>query len=462
LRPVIAIVGRPNVGKSTLFNRLTQTRNALVANEPGLTRDRQYGLIYRGGKAWILIDTGGLSGEDTFMDQKTVEQVELAIEEAHCLLFLVDAHSGCTPGDEQIAAQLRKTGKTVLMAVNKSESLSPDAVMAEFFSLGFPLTSISATRGVGMEELHQVLLEATLDEQSTEDSVPLQGIRCAIVGRPNVGKSTLVNRILGEDRVIASEVPGTTRDSIFIPFERDGQQFTLIDTAGVRRKGKVKETVEKFSVVKTLQSIEQSDVVALVLDAHEGISDQDAALMGFVVDAGRSVLIVVNKWDGLDEPQRKKIRAELERKFHFAQFASSVFISALHGSGVGTLFQPLKQIYASAVRQCATHKLSELLGEAIRKNPPPLSHGRRIKLNFAHQGGQRPPTIVVHGNQTQKVPAHYHRYLENFSIQALSLKGTPLRVIFKTGENPYKGQKNTLTQRQLKKRKRLIRHVKKR
>jgi GTPase len=438
--PVIAIVGRPNVGKSTLFNQLTRSRDALVANQPGLTRDRQYGVGKVGEFPYIVVDTGGLSCEKEGIDPFMADQVGKAVEEADHLIFMVDGRAGLMGDDQEILKDLRKLNKKTTLAVNKTDGISPDVACADFFRLGIEdVMAIAASHGRGVHALIQGVydqLESKPDENET--SQELAGIRLAIVGRPNVGKSTLVNRMLGEDRVVAFDQPGTTRDSIFIPFERDGQEYTLIDTAGVRRRAKVKEAIEKFSAIKTLDAIERSHVVLLTLDARTGIVDQDATLLGMILESGRALVIAVNKWDGLQVGDKEKIKSELDRKFPFVDFARIHFISALHGSGVGNLFESVTTAYHSARKQHATPVITRLLERAIKNHQPPLVKGRRIKLRYAHQGGINPPIIVIHGNQTASVPDSYKRYLVNHFRKALKIQGTPVRIEFKGGENPYK------------------------
>lgn len=459
--PVIALVGRPNVGKSTLFNVLTKTRDALVADFPGLTRDRKYGHGVFENRNYIAIDTGGLSGESEELDERMAQQTLLAIEEANIVFFLVDARHGLTAADEGIAKQLRRLGKTVHLIVNKIDGLDQAQAEADFFSLGFTdVYSIAAAHNRGTKQLLGALLSECEERNESEDE-NVRGIKVALVGKPNVGKSTLVNRMLGEERVVVMDMPGTTRDSIFIPFEHNDKQYTLIDTAGVRRKTKVKETVEKFSVIKTLQAIDQSNVTLLMIDAREGITDQDLHLLGYVIDAGRGLVIVINKWDGLDDYAKKRIREELERRLVFIQFAEIFFISALHGSGVGKLYQAINIAYASATKKLSTNELTRILEKATQSHQPPLVRGRRIKLRYAHQGGMNPPIIVIHGNQTELVPKAYKRYLSNVFINALKLRGTPMRLEFKTGDNPFSGRPNMLKERLIKQKKRLPQHINK-
>lgn len=459
MKPVIAIVGRPNVGKSTLFNRLTRSRDALVVDQPGITRDRKYGDGKIGDFPYIVIDTGGLSGEVEGLDGLMAEQSWLAVEEANIILFMTDAHDGLTAMDEEIAKRLRNTGKEVILVVNKIDGFHAEVVIAEFYALGLgEPKGIAASQGRGVTALIESTL-ANLPEPEVEPGV-VAGIKIAIVGRPNVGKSTLVNRILGEERVVAYDMPGTTRDSIYLPFERDGQQYTIIDTAGVRRRGKVKEVAEKYSVIKALQAIQDANVVIMVLDAQDTISEQDVTLLGYIMDAGRALVISINKWDGLEEEQKEKIKTELDYKLPFLSFAKKKYISALHGTGVGDLFGYVKTAYKSAMAEFSTPKLTRLLEYLVQQHQPPIVKGHRIKLRYAHQGGKNPPIIVIHGNQTASVPDSYRRYLFNAFLKRLDLHGTPIRIEFKTGENPYKDKKNKLTSRQISKRKRMMKHVK--
>lgn len=454
--PVIAIVGRPNVGKSTLFNQLTRTRDALVANMPGVTRDRQYGESKVGDKRFIVIDTGGLSGEDFGIHGLTKEQVTLALQEADKILLVLDAKDGLTPDDEKIVKDLRQIGKPIYVAVNKIDGMDSDLVLTDFYELGFEaLFPISASHGRGITDLVEDLLA---DIEVVEDIPPPEvegSIKVAIIGRPNVGKSTLVNRILGENRVITSDEAGTTRTSIYIPFERQGQRYTLIDTAGVRRRGKVFEAVEKFSVIKTLQAIEHSHVVVLVVNARDSISEQDLRLLGYILEAGKSLVITINKWDGMDDYDKGRVKVEMERRLTFIDFARIHFISALHGSSVGELYASIVEAYESAMIPLHSSELTRILEKAVQDCQPPMSRGRRIKLRYAHPGGNNPPLVVIHGNQTEKLPESYRRYLMGAFRKALGIIGTPIKLIFKTGENPYAHKKNILTPSQIKKKQRL-------
>lgn len=463
MKPVVAIVGRTNVGKSTLFNRLTGTRDALVADQPGLTRDRKTGNVRVDDRCLIVVDTGGLGDDDSEMAGLVANQTLQAAREADAVLFIVDGRAGLTGEDERIGGELRRIGKPVYLAVNKCEGLDPNAACADFFALGLGTPHpISSAHGDGVGDLLELVAEA-LPQLAEEDGAgESEGIRVAIIGRPNVGKSTLVNRILGEERVLTFDQPGTTRDSIAAPFERDGTAYTLVDTAGVRRRARVSEPIERFSVVKTLQAIDEAQVVILVIDAREGVTEQDASLLGMILDSGRALLIAVNKWDGLERSDRERVKAEVERKLHFIDFARVYHISALHGTGVGNLFPSIQAAWRSAFANPSTAQLTRLLEQAVAAHPPPMVRGRRIKLRYAHLGGHNPPMVVVHGNQTESVPESYRRYLEKFLREALALEGTPVRIVFRHGENPFKGRPNPLNERQVRKRKRLIRHVKQR
>ncbi|HRD50553.1 MAG: ribosome biogenesis GTPase Der [Candidatus Competibacter sp.] len=440
--PVIALVGRPNVGKSTLFNSLTRTRNALVADLPGLTRDRQYGIGQRGPRPYVVVDTGGLTDEDEGLAGLVQQQAWRAIEEADAVLLLVDGRGGLTAADEEIASQLRRAGKALHLVINKGEHRDPDLLSAEFHTLGLEhLHVIAATHNEGVETLIEQVLAALSgsgeDGEAVAPEEPEGVIRLAVVGRPNVGKSTLVNRLLGEERMLACDLPGTTRDSVSAPFERDGQRYTLIDTAGVRRRSRVSEVVEKFSVIKALQAIDQAHVIVLVLDARQGIGDQDASLLGLVLDSGRALVVAVNKWDHLDPDIRAEVKRELDRRLGFVDFARMHFISALHGTGVGELLASVRQAYAAATRKLSTPELTRILEDALAAHQPPLVHGHSIKLRYAHQGGQNPPMIIIHGNRIEHVPDSYRRYLVGVYRKRLDLWGTPIRIEFRGGENPY-------------------------
>jgi GTP-binding protein len=457
--PVLVLVGRPNVGKSTLFNRLTQTRDALVADYAGLTRDRQYGDAVFESKRFIVVDTGGLMPESADpLALLAEEQAQIALEEADHILFLVDSRQGRVGGDESIAAQLRKLGKPLTLLVNKSEGQLRSAAVAEFFALGLgEPVPVSAEKGDGVTTLLRQIL-APFPELAAEEERP-EVARVAIVGRPNVGKSTLVNRLLNEDRVLAADVPGTTRDSISVPFEYEGQAYVLIDTAGIRRRSRVEEVIEKFSIVKTLQAIEKAHVVVAVLDAQQDIGEQDARLLGLIAHRGRALVLAVNKWDGLSAEQRDQARYQVSLKMPFLDYTPLHFISALHGSNVGVMMRDVQAAFESTMRELPTPELTRVLERAVEAHSPPAVLGRRIKLRYAHQGGHNPPRIVIHGNQTEKLPATYKRYLANEFRAAFKLKGVPLELLFKTGDNPFKGRHNELTARQVKKRRRLVEHV---
>jgi GTP-binding protein len=461
--PVIALVGRPNVGKSTLFNRLTKTRDALVANYPGLTRDRKYGEGEMHGRKFMLIDTGGITGEEEGIDTVMAEQSMLAIDEADAVLFIVDSRDGLTPTDRQLAKYLREKERKVYLVANKIDGINPDIATAEFFELGledvYPTT---ATHGRGVKSLMEAVLEPfpEIDPDAVEDEKD-RGIKIAVVGRPNVGKSTLVNRMLGEERVVVFDMPGTTRDSIYIDYEREGKKYTLIDTAGIRRRKNVKLSVEKFSIVKTLQSVSDANVVVLLIDAHEGLVDQDMHLMGSAIDAGRAIVVAINKWDGLEADSKDWIKSELKRRLRFVDFADIHFISALHGTGVGHLYESIENAYSAATDKLGTNRLTKILEDAVTVHQPPLVRGRRIKLRYAHAGGQNPPVIVIHGNQVDDIPNHYTRYLEKTFRRELDLHGTPIRVEYRSSDNPFAGKKNKLTSRQVAKKRRLMKHVKK-
>ena len=462
--PVIALVGRPNVGKSTLFNVLTRTRDALVADLPGLTRDRQYGYGRRGGR-YIVVDTGGLVESPAGVDALTVGQSERAVLEADHVVLLVDARSGPTPGDAHVAERLRRSGKPVTLAANKCEGQDPDLAGAEFHAFGLgPPVPISAAHDQGIDALVARMLAglvAPADGAADEEGEP-DAIRIAVVGRPNVGKSTLINRLLGEERLVTFDEPGTTRDSVRVPFERDGRHYVLIDTAGVRRRARVAGAVEKFSVIKALQAIDEAHVVIGVLDAHETVAEQDATLLGLVAERGRALILAINKWDHIPADQRDHIRNQLALKLPFLSFAPQHFISALHGSGVGELLGEARRAARAALTELPTPELTRVLEQALEAHQPPLVRGRRIKLRYAHQGGRNPPVIVVHGNQVEHVPEAYRRYLVNTFREAFGLHGTPVRVEFRGDKNPYAGRKNPLTDRQRRKRQRVVRHARKR
>lgn len=472
--PVVALVGRPNVGKSTLFNRLTNTRDALVADYPGLTRDRKYGQATFEKRQFIVVDTGGITGDEDGIDKHMAQQSLLAVEEADVVVFMVDARAGLLPADQGIADYLRRINKKVLLVANKVDGIDGDSESADFYSLGIgTIHQIAAAHGRGVSQLMttalepldetfpdmQVVDEPELEEEDAEaqrerlQSLP---IKLAIVGKPNVGKSTLTNRILGEERVVVYDMPGTTRDSVFIPMSRDERDYVLIDTAGVRKRARITESVEKFSIVKTLQAIEEANVVLLVIDAREGISDQDLSLLGFVLNSGRSLVIAVNKWDGLHPDVKDDLKRELDRRLGFIDFARLHFISALHGSGVGNLFESVQEAYESATRRVSTSLLTQVMELAQADHLPPLVRGRRVKMKYAHAGGYNPPVIVIHGNQVDDLPSSYKRYLMNYFRKALKVMGTPIKIEFREGSNPFEGKKNQLTLSQQRKRRRMM------
>lgn len=459
--PTIALVGRPNVGKSTLFNRLTKTRDAIVANFAGLTRDRKYGDAEFEGKRFIVVDTGGISGDEEGIDSIMAGQSLQAIAECDIVLFLVDCRDGITATDTQIAEHLRTLSKPIFVVANKIDGLNHDLAIAPFFELGLgDIHSVAAAHGRGVNSLMSLVL-SEVEAVGDEFDEPARGIKMAIVGRPNVGKSTLVNRMLGEERVVVYDLPGTTRDSIYIDYERDGKPYTIIDTAGVRRRKNIKLTVEKFSIIKSLQAISDANVVILVLDASEGVVDQDLHLLGHAIESGRALVVALNKWDGLDSDHKGYIKTELERRLNFIDYADLHFISALHGTGVGNLYKSVEKAYQAATEKYSTNFLTRILQDAVTAHQPPLVRGRRIKLRYAHTGGHNPPVIVIHGTQTGEVPNHYTRYLEKVFRRALELHGTPVKIEFRTGDNPYADRKNKLSERQINKKRRLMKHVKK-
>lgn len=460
MEPVVVLVGRPNVGKSTIFNGLTKSRDALVADYPGLTRDRQYGHVTLGHRQFLIVDTGGIGVDDAEVDTLMSRQSGQALQEADIILFVVDARTGPSPIDEQIASQLRRTNKPVILCINKTDGIQEAVAVAEFSHMGFEyVIPLAASQGLGFYDLisqcedlfvKPIELEEDIDEQDEK------AITIAFIGRPNVGKSTLVNRMLGEERVVVYNMPGTTRDSIRIPFKRNQQSYVLIDTAGVRRKGRIEQSIEKFSVIKSLQAIDEANVCLLVIDAGEGITEQDLHMAGFIVESGRALVVVINKWDGLDDDSKYKVKDDIDRRLPFLHFAKKRFVSALHGSGVGLLFNDIIDAYQSANQPLSTSRLTKLMQDMISQHQPPMIQGRRIKLRYAHAGGQNPPTIVIHGNQLDELPDSYKRYLINQYTEHLNLVGTPVKIIFKTTDNPFKHKKNKLTPRQQRKKKRLI------
>ena len=437
MKPTFAIVGRPNVGKSTLFNRLTRSRAALVADQPGLTRDRHYGHGRVGARDYLVVDTGGFepSAKDGIM-LEMARQAEAAIAEADLLLFVVDGRAGVTAQDQVIAERLRRTGRPLLLVVNKGEGVNRPVVAAEFHELGCgaPLV-ISAAHGDGVHELMELALaDFPLEE---EDVLATDAPRIAVAGRPNVGKSTLVNALLGEERVIAFDMPGTTRDAIEVPFTHEGRAYLLIDTAGLRRRGKVFEAIEKFSVIKTLQAIEESNVVILMVDASQDISDQDAHIAGFTIEAGRALVVAVNKWDAVDQYRREQVKEAIEHKLNFLGFARVHYISALEGQGIKGLMSSVAKAWQAATAKLSTPKLTRALEAAVAKQAPPRHGIFRPKMRYAHQGGQNPPLIIIHGNALEHVPDSYRRYLERSFMVGFKLQGTPLQIQFKSSDNPY-------------------------
>jgi GTPase len=437
--PVIALVGRPNVGKSTLFNMLTKTRDALVADQPGLTRDRQYGAGRVGEKPFIVVDTGGIAEvHDQQMDNLTDLQVAQAIDEADHVFFLVDAKAGLTTADEAVAKRLRLMKKSVTLVVNKADRIEATIAASEFYALGLGEPAvIAATHNRGIAALVETTLEKFEPEDAELSEDDRHRVHIAIIGRPNVGKSTLVNRMLGEDRVVVCDRPGTTRDSVYIPFDRRDQKYMLIDTAGVRRRAKVTDMVEKFSVIKTLQAIEKAHVVLMIIDARDGIGDQDLRMIGWVMDAGKGLAIAFNKWDGMDEYDRNAVKEELDRKCQFIDYARRYFISALHGTGVGKLYFAIDEAYASANHEIPTAQLTKVLDQATRDHQPPMLGGRRIKMRYAHIGGHHPLTIILHGKQLDRMPGSYARYLSNYFRKSFKLMGVPVMLRFRTDDNPF-------------------------
>ena len=456
VKPAFAILGRPNVGKSTLFNRITRSRNALVADVPGVTRDVLLGVGKVGRAGYLVVDTGGIASDQGELGELVSRQALQALEECAAGVFVVDAREGLNATDEALARTLRRSGKPLFLAVNKSEAYDPDDLRADFASLGlgtpFP---VSAAHGEGVEALVDAVTAGWPTLAELEEPPADAGVRVAIVGRPNVGKSTLANRMLGEDRLITCDMPGTTHDSVAVPLVRHGRHYTLIDTAGMRRRSRVSDVVEKFSAVKALQAIDLAQVVVVVIDAQEALTEQDLTVLGGVLEVGRSLVVAVNKWDGLSPDARAEIHRQLDRRLGFVDFAEVRLISALHGTGVGELFKAIDAAYASTQVEAPTPYITDLLQRALEAHNPPLVNGRRIKLRYAHLGGRSPPTIVIHGNQTDEVPGSYRRYLANFFRKALKLVGTPVEIEFRKSENPFEGRRNVLSKRQIKKRQRL-------
>jgi GTP-binding protein len=461
--PIVALVGRPNVGKSTLFNALTRSRDALVHDRPGVTRDRHYGICRDGGRSLVVVDTGGLFGDGDELAELSAGQARAAIEEADLVLFVLDARAGLLPADASILDALRRGGKRVVAVVNKTDGLDAGATLAEFARLGLADTiSIAAAHRQGIDALialvHRLLPESV---PVAEPEVDPDRVRVAIIGRPNVGKSTLVNRLLGEERVLASEIPGTTRDAIRVALERDGRKYLLIDTAGVRRRARVEDAVEKFSVLKTLQALDDAHVAIVLLDASEGVTEQDVTVLGHALDSGRALVVAVNKWDHLDRYQRERCRSELDRRLDFVPHATRVFISARHGSGLRELMRAVDRVHRAAGRELGAGELTRALEAAVEALQPPLVRGRVAKLRYAHLGGRHPPRVVIHGSRLASLPQSYHRYLENFLRKRFKLEGTPVRLEFREGANPFEGRRNEPTERQVRKRRRVIRHARK-
>jgi len=481
--PVVALVGRPNVGKSTLFNRLTRTRDALVADFPGLTRDRKYGRAFLSGYEFIVVDTGGIDGTEEGIETKMAEQSLAAIEEADVVLFMTDARAGLTAADLSIAQHLRSRQKTTFVVANKIDGIDADSACAEFWSLGLgEVYQMAASQGRGVTNMIEYALtpyaeamgivrqgedEVTEEREYTEEEAEAEQkrlqdlpIKLAIIGKPNVGKSTLTNRILGEERVVVFDEPGTTRDSIYIPMEREGREYVIIDTAGVRRRSKVHQVIEKFSVIKTLKAVEDANVVLLIIDAREGIAEQDLGLLGFALNAGRALVIAVNKWDGIDQGIKDRVKSELDRRLGFIDFARIHFISALHGTGVGHLFESIEEAYDSATRRVSTSMLTRIMQMSQDDHQPPLVNGRRVKLKYAHAGGYNPPIVVIHGNQVSRLPDSYKRYMMNYFRRSLKVVGTPIQLRFQEGDNPFENKTEKLTMSQERRRKRALSHIK--
>ena len=461
--PIVAIVGRVNVGKSTLYNALTNTRDAIVSDTPGVTRDRRYGVCRAYERAFLLVDTGGIGEPDSELEAYIGRQARVAMKEADVIILLLDGRAGLLPDDYGLAAELRKSGKSVLVVVNKTDGLDPNHAgsAAAELALGEPHL-IAASQRRGVSDLAQTILENLPPVQQSE--VPhedLKTIRVAIVGRPNVGKSTLVNRLLGTERVLAYDKPGTTRDAIEVEVERDGVALTLIDTAGIRRKARVSEALEKFSIIKALQSIESAEVAVVMIDAQAGVTDQDVTIVGHVLQAGRALILALNKWDGLERHQRTAVESEISRRLDFVPWALQAPISALHGSGLGELMKVIKRAHTSAVRVFSASELTETVNRAFEAHQPPLVRGKLAKLRYAHQGGRTPPRIIIHGTRLNSLPESYRRYLENSLRDRFKLKGAPVIVEFREGKNPFAEVKNELTDRQIARKRRIIRISKK-
>ena len=461
--PAIALVGRPNVGKSTLFNRLTKSRDALVADQPGVTRDRRYGFARHGDCEFVVIDTGGIGGDGAeIIESQVVEQAVQAIEEADAVVLVVDGRAGQTGSDLDLADRLRRTDKPVFLAVNKAEGVSTEIASAEFHALGIGEPyAISALRGQGVNKLVAAVLEPLPQAERNEpdaDGLP----RLAVVGRPNVGKSTLINRLTGDQRLITSPEPGTTRDSVEVRCERGDDTFLLIDTAGIRRRARIDEAIEKFSVVQSLRALEVAGAAIVMIDAREGVTDQDLHLVGLAAERGSALVIGVNKWDGMAVDERRRVEAQVDRGLRFVPYAKVLYLSALHGSGIAELVRAALRAHAAAGRTYPTPRLNQILSAVTEAHSPPIVRGRQVRLRYAHQGGRFPTLVVIHGSQAERVPDRYRRYLENAFREALRLAGTPVKIEFRSGDNPFAGRRNELTPRQVRRKKRLIRHSRKR
>jgi GTP-binding protein len=461
--PVVALIGRPNVGKSTIFNTLSQSRDAIVTDLPGVTRDRRYG-VCRMSSPFVLVDTGGIGEPDMLLAKEVERQSRLAIAEADLLVLVTDAKAGILASDLELARELRTHGKPMVVAVNKCDGVDPDVALAEAAVTGLPCVAVAALHKRNLSELLEFIAETLKLPEGAElarEGFDPDLIRVAVVGKPNVGKSTLINRLLGEERLLAADRPGTTRDSIDVRLERDGKRFLFVDTAGIRRRGKVDEAVEKFSVIKALQALEQAQVAIIMIDAQQGVTDQDGQILGYALNAGRGIVLALNKWDGLERHQRTQVERELERRLDYVPFAPRVEISALHGSGLKELTHAVVKVHRSVETEFSASELTEAFQEAFERYQPPLVNGRTARFRYAHQGGKNPPRMVVHGSRLDTLPDSYKRYLENQLRERFKLVGTPIRFEFKAGTNPFEGKRNELTERQKKKRERLRRHVKK-
>ena len=463
--PVVALVGRPNVGKSTLFNALTRSRDALVADQPGVTRDRHYGVCTLSDRSFVVVDTGGLYGDrdNDELAAPTREQAQTAISEANIVVLVTDARDGLMPGDRKILDELRRGARNFVLVVNKSDGLSESAVLAEFSPLG-----VSGTLAIAASHRHNVdaLLDLLAERLPPADATPEQEfepdrMRVAIIGRPNVGKSTLINRLLGEERLVVSEVAGTTRDAIHVLLDRDASKYLLIDTAGVRRRGRVEDALEKFSVIKTLQALDRAQVAVIMIDASAGVTEQDVTVLAHALDAGRALVVAVNKWDGLDNYQRERCRTELDRRLDFVPWALRCFIAAKHGSGLGELMTAVQRAWRASQWETSAGALTKALELAVESHQPPLVRGRAPKLRYAHMGGRNPPRIIIHGTRLSAVAATYKRYLEGFFRKRFKLDGASIRLDFREGENPFEGKRNKPTERQVRKRRRLIKNARK-